>query len=63
MHGSSYRGDGGQALRDLAVVMREVLGPKAEEGQTIPADIHPAVKQPRPMAPTALALPIEVARP
>lgn len=26
MHGSSYRGDGMQQLRDLAVVMREVLG-------------------------------------
>ena len=26
MHGSSYRGDGGRALRDLAVVMREELG-------------------------------------
>jgi flavorubredoxin len=28
MHGSSYSGDGAQALQDLAVVMREVLGPK-----------------------------------
>jgi flavorubredoxin len=28
MHGSSYSGDGAQALRDLAVVMRDVLGPK-----------------------------------
>jgi flavorubredoxin len=27
MHGSSYEGDGAQALRELAVVMREVLGP------------------------------------
>ena len=26
MHGSAYSGDGGQALRDLAVVMHEVLG-------------------------------------
>ncbi|HEU4345661.1 MAG TPA: MBL fold metallo-hydrolase [Candidatus Binatia bacterium] len=26
MHGSAYAGDGGRALRDLAVVMREVLG-------------------------------------
>jgi len=34
MHGSSYSGDGGQALRDLAVVMRDVLGPKAEQGTT-----------------------------
>lgn len=29
MHGSSFIGDGAQALRDLAVVMREVLGDKA----------------------------------
>ncbi|MGH9616695.1 MAG: hypothetical protein ACRD28_08120 [Acidobacteriaceae bacterium] len=29
MHGSTYYGDGAQALRDLATVMREVLGPKA----------------------------------
>src|ERR1039458_396071 len=28
MHGSSYSGDGAQALEDLAVVMRDVLGPK-----------------------------------
>jgi flavorubredoxin len=28
MHGSTYYGDGGQAIRDLAGVMREVLGPK-----------------------------------
>jgi hypothetical protein len=34
MHGSSYSGDGGQALRDLATVMRKVLGPKAEQGTT-----------------------------
>ncbi len=34
MHGSCYHGDGAQALRDLAVVMREVLGPKAEAGNT-----------------------------
>jgi flavorubredoxin len=33
MHGSSYHGNGGQALRDLAVVMRDVLGPKAN-GET-----------------------------
>jgi hypothetical protein len=26
MHGSSYSGDGAKALRELAVVMREVLG-------------------------------------
>jgi len=26
MHGSAFSGDGAQALRDLAVVMREVLG-------------------------------------
>jgi flavorubredoxin len=30
MHGSSYEGDGAHALRELAAVMREVLGPKAE---------------------------------
>lgn len=29
MHGSSYSGDCAQALRDLAVVMKEVLGPKS----------------------------------
>jgi flavorubredoxin len=28
MHGSSYSGDGAQALKDLAVVMRDVLGSK-----------------------------------
>src|SRR5579884_2930310 len=37
MHGSSYHGNGGKALRDLAVVMREVLGPKAENGETTSA--------------------------
>jgi hypothetical protein len=26
MHGSAFSGDGEQAVRDLAVVMREVLG-------------------------------------
>jgi hypothetical protein len=26
MHGSTYRGDGGRALRDLAVAMKEILG-------------------------------------
>jgi len=34
MHGSTYYGDGAQALRDLASVMRDVLGPKAQEGET-----------------------------
>lgn len=34
MHGSTYYGDGAQALRDLATVMREVLGPKAQDGET-----------------------------
>jgi hypothetical protein len=34
MHGSTYYGDGAQALRDLAVVMRDVLGPKAQQGET-----------------------------
>jgi flavorubredoxin len=28
MHGSSYSGDGAQALEELAVVLRDVLGPK-----------------------------------
>lgn len=36
MHGSTYCGDGAQALRDLATVMRDVLGPKAESGETTP---------------------------
>jgi flavorubredoxin len=31
-HGSTYYGDGAQALKDLAGVMREVLGPKGEGG-------------------------------
>jgi flavorubredoxin len=30
MHGSSFEGDGGNALRELASVMHEVLGPKAD---------------------------------
>jgi len=34
MHGSTHFGDGGEALRDLATVMHDVLGPKAEYGQT-----------------------------
>jgi hypothetical protein len=34
MHGSSYAGNGRQALQDLATVMRDVLGPKAEQGTT-----------------------------
>ena len=34
MHGSSYLGNGGQALHDLATVMKDVLGPRAEEGTT-----------------------------
>jgi hypothetical protein len=29
MHGSCFEGDGAQALRDLAIVMRDVLGPKS----------------------------------
>ena len=36
MHGSTYHGDGGQAIRDLAIVMRDVLGPKAQHGKTTP---------------------------
>lgn len=34
MHGSTYYGNGATALRDLATVMRDVLGPKAEDGET-----------------------------
>jgi hypothetical protein len=34
MHGSTYYGDGAQALRNLAGVMHEVLGPKAQQGET-----------------------------
>jgi flavorubredoxin len=34
MHGSTFYGDGAQALRDLATAMRDVLGPKAQEGET-----------------------------
>ena len=34
MHGSTFHGDGAQALRDLAVVMRNVLGPKADADET-----------------------------
>lgn len=33
MHGSTYYGNGAKALRELATVMRDVLGPKAE-GET-----------------------------
>jgi len=34
MHGSTYYGDGAKALRDLAIVMHDVLGPKARDGET-----------------------------
>lgn len=34
MHGSTYYGDGAKALLDLATVMRDVLGPKAQDGET-----------------------------
>jgi len=34
MHGSSFHGDGAQALDDLATVMKEVLGPRADQGAT-----------------------------
>jgi flavorubredoxin len=37
MHGSSYYGNGARALRDLAVVMRDLLGPKAQDGETTSA--------------------------
>jgi hypothetical protein len=36
MHGSSFSGNCGQALRDLATVMAEVLGPNREGIQTTP---------------------------
>jgi flavorubredoxin len=41
MHGSTYYGDGAQALRDLAGVMREVLGPRAEGETTSIGTIEP----------------------
>jgi hypothetical protein len=41
MHGSTYYGDGAQALRDLAGVMREVLGPKADGETTSIGTIEP----------------------
>lgn len=34
MHGSAFEGDGAQALRDLAVVMHELLGPATEQVRT-----------------------------
>jgi flavorubredoxin len=34
MHGSTYHGDGARAIRELATVMREVLGPRAEQDET-----------------------------
>lgn len=34
MHGAAYSGDGERALLELAEVMREVLGPRAEDGNT-----------------------------
>jgi flavorubredoxin len=34
MHGSTFVGDGARALRELAVVFQEVLGPKAEQAAT-----------------------------
>jgi len=34
IHGSSFHGEGAQALNDLATVMKEVLGPRAEQGTT-----------------------------
>jgi len=39
MHGSTYYGDGAQALRNLATVMRELLGPKGPEGETTSTDM------------------------
>lgn len=37
MHGSSFEGDGAAELRGLAEVMREVLGPRGEQGFTTAA--------------------------
>jgi hypothetical protein len=34
MHGSSFEGDAANQIRELVPVMREVLGPKGEHGQT-----------------------------
>jgi flavorubredoxin len=34
MHGSSFEGDAADQIRELVPVMREVLGPKGEHGQT-----------------------------
>lgn len=34
MHGTCYSGDGSRALNELAIVMRDVLGPRAEQGTT-----------------------------
>lgn len=36
MHGSSFEGDGANQIRQLVSVMREVLGPKGDHGQTTP---------------------------
>jgi hypothetical protein len=36
MHGTTYHGDGAKAIRDLAIVMRDLLGPAAEGGATTP---------------------------
>lgn len=33
MHGSSYSGDGARAIRDLAAMMREVIGPERAQRQ------------------------------
>src|SRR5436305_200847 len=37
MHGSTFHGDGAQAIRDLAIIMRELLGPKEEHGEVTAA--------------------------
>jgi hypothetical protein len=34
MHGSSFEGNGANEIRQLVSVMREVLGPKGEHGET-----------------------------
>lgn len=34
MHGSSYEGDAGNQIRELASIMRDLLGPRGEHGHT-----------------------------
>lgn len=46
MHGSTYHGDGAQAIRNLAVVMREVLDPTGERSEIPRADVLKAANTP-----------------